>query len=231
MKRFLLFAIVAVAPALSFAQDRVLPRVVKVTGTSDVKVNPDKAIIDVGISRQNISASAAKKAADADARQILSVLHNIKIDEEDIQTTYLSLQPEFDYRNGRVTYFLAEQSLTVTLRDLSKLDLLLEALIKAGGNRINSLRYETSELRTYRDEARELAIRAAREKAEALAKALGQSIGKAYSIEESPQYQAYNYGYLANSTAEAGVPAKSSPATAPGQRTVSASVTVCFDLI
>jgi uncharacterized protein YggE len=230
MKRlWLLTAVVAVA-SLALAQEHP-PRVVKVTGTSDVKVVPDRATIEIGVEKQSASATAAKKAEDAAAREVLAALHASGIDEKDIQTAYLSLEPQYDYKSGRITNFTAEQSITVVLRDLSKLDELLERLVKSGGNKISSVRYETSELRKYRDQARDMAIHAAREKAEALATAVGQSIGKAYLIEEAPQsFNIYAGAFQANSSFEDGRSRAPGPSTAAGQRTVSATVTVWFDL-
>ena len=118
----------------------------------------------------------------------------------------------------------------VTVRDISKLDSLLEALVKAGGNRIDSIQYETSELRKYRDQAREMAVIAAKEKAQALASALGQHIGKAYTIEEPldvSSLQAAN-SYFYNSSADK---RGRESATAPGERSVTAAITIAFELI
>lgn len=227
MRRFLVVMTAILIAMAAFAENQMPPRVVKVTGTSDVKVAPDRAVINIGVEKQNVSASAAKKAADAAARDVLAALRENHIDNKDIQTAFLYLQPQYDYKSGRIIYFVAAQDLTVTVRDLSKLDEVLESLTNAGGNRISGIQYETSELRKYRDEARDLAIRAAREKAEALAKGLGQSIGKAYSIEEVQQSNnPYMYGLMSNATVE-----KSGPSTAAGQKTVTASVTVSFELI
>jgi len=206
--------------------------VVRVVGTAEVKVVPDRAVIELGVEKQNASARLAKQFADATARAILADLRSNGIDEKDIQTTSLSLQPQFNYRKGlKISYFVAEETMAVTIRDLSKLDSLLESLIKAGGNRIESIQYETSDLRKYRDQARDFAVKAAREKAQALAKALGQEVGKAYSIEEVGE-SAYQYsGLLSNATYEVSkARAKPAPTTAAGERTVSASIVVSFDL-
>lgn len=165
-------------------------------------------------------------------RAVLASLHASGIDDKDVQTTFLSLQPQFDYRKGmHISYFVAEQSLSVTVRDLAKLDSLLESVIKAGGNRVDSIQYETSDLRRYRDQARELAVRAAREKAKALAQALGQDIGKPYSIEEMPESaDVVSAGLPSKLYAYANADKSRGPSTAPGQRIVTASVTVSFDL-
>jgi uncharacterized protein YggE len=151
------------------------------------------------------------------------------VDDKDVQTTFLSLQPQFDYRKGmRISYFVAEQTLAVTVRDLARLDSLLESVIKAGGNRVDSIQYETSDLRKYRDQARDLAVKAAREKAHALAQALGQDIGKPYSIEEMPEFDDdISAGIAGKVTANERT---RGPATAAGQRTIRARVSVSFDL-
>jgi len=227
--------VVAILPfaGLTVAEDKLPPKVVRVVGTAEVKVVPDRAVVELGVERQNANAGAAKRSADEAARMILASLQARGVDEKDIQTTFLSLQPEVNYHKGvKTTYFAAQQTMSVTVRDLSKLDAVLESLIKSGGNRIDSIRYETSDLRKYRDEARELAVKAAREKAQALARAAGQEIGKAQSIEEVPEpdYQIL-IGYLSNfSRSETPEKSKAGPTMSPGQKSISASITVSFDL-
>ncbi len=194
--------------SIAIAQEKMPPRVVRVVGTSEVKVAPE-------------------------ARRILADLHANGIAEKDMQTTFLSLQPQFNYRKGmKISYFVASQTLTVTLRDLSRLDAVVESLIKAGANRVDSIEYENSDLRKYRDQARDLAVKAAQEKAQALAHALGQEVGKAYSIEEVAEAASpYSGGLMSNSFYEYRDKAKpAGPTTAAGQNKISASVVVSFDL-
>jgi len=216
----------------TLAQAELPAHVVQVTGTSEVKVVPDRAVLSLGVTKQSPSARLAKQTADTASRKILATLLENGIDEKDIQTTWLSLQPQYNYRDGmKLSYFSAEQTLTVTVRDLARLDDLLESLMKTGVNQIDSIRYETSELRKYRDQAREQAIKAAREKAETLAKALGQGIGKAYSIQEVAQYNQSPWNLMSNSSvAETRAAANSGPTLAAGEQTISASVIVTFDL-
>ena len=222
--------------SLAVAQDRLPPKVVRVVGTAEVKVVPDRAVIEIGVEKQDPSASVAKHAEDAAARRILASLRANRIDEQDIQTTFLSLQPQSYIRKGvRVSYFVAAQTMTITVRDLAKLDTLLESLIKSGGNRIDSIGYETSDLRKYRDQARDEAVKAAREKAGALAKALGQDIGKAQSIEEVPDSGYQSPGQIQNALvairyADVSTSNASGSSIAVGQKSISASVTVSFEL-
>jgi uncharacterized protein YggE len=217
---------------LATAQDRLPPKVVRVVGTAEVKVVPDRAVIEIGVEKQDPSASVAKHVEDAAARRILAALRANGIDDKDIQTTFLSLQPQSYTRKGvRISYFVAAQTMTITVRDLAKLDTLLEALIKAGGNRIDSIGYETSDLRKYRDQARDTAVKAAREKAGALARALGQDIGKAQSIEEVPEPEYGVANVRLNYYNAFAVPERDkAPSIAVGQKSISVSVMVSFEL-
>ncbi|HZS29057.1 MAG TPA: SIMPL domain-containing protein [Candidatus Angelobacter sp.] len=229
MKRIaMLMGLLCLAGVLS-AEENTLPKVVRVVGTSEVKVVPDRAVIDIGVEKQDSRATTAKHAEDTAIRKILASLRANAIDEKDMQTTYLSLQPRTIYvKKVRTSYFVAEQTLTVTVRDLSKLDGILESLVQAGGNRIDQISYEVSDLRKYRDQARDLAVKAAQEKAEALARAVGQNIGKAQTIEEVNDTA---YGYYANSTLGMVKKTRSpAPSIALGQKTITASVSVAFDL-
>ena len=232
MRKFSCLLVMVFTACCLWAQEKnAQPRGVTTTGTAEISVVPDLVLLQVGVENQSPRARTAKAAADATSRKILAALKDLGIDSKDIQTAYLSLQPQFDYRKGmQISYFSAEQSLTVKLRDISKIDDVLDALIKAGGNRVDGIEYQSSELRKYRDQARDEAVKAAHEKAEALAKAVGQQIGKAISIEEErPQL----YSPYSNVAFEAGMSRAKArgPSTSPGQMKVNASVTVTFDLI
>ena len=209
------------------------PKIVKTTGTAELKITPDQATIQLGVERQSATAKYAKAEVASTSGKVLAALKGLKIEDKDIQTAYLYLEPMIDYRKGlRITNFTAEQSLSITVRDLSKLDTVMDAVISAGANHIGGIEYQSSDLRRYKDQARDAAAQAAREKAEALAKALGNQIGKTYSVEEVPQTEGY-YGPVAGMMANTSLePSKSrGPSTAPGQLTVKASVVVSFDLL
>lgn len=230
MKSLTVVVVLLLFAGLGVAEEKIPARVVRVVGTGEVRVPPDRAVVEVGVEKQAISAKTAKQLADAAARKLLASVRENGVEEKDVQTASLSLQPHYDYRRGgRLSGFAAQQTLTITVRDLAKLDSLLESLIQAGGNRINSIEYETNDLRKYRDQARDMAVRAAREKAESLARSLGQGIGKAFSIEEVPE-SAYQSSALANTAFEVNLSPRKSPSTAPGQNTISATVVVSFEL-
>jgi uncharacterized protein len=229
MKPLKICACLLVVSCFALAEDRPQLKAVRVTGTAEVKVVPDRAVIGIGVEKESPSASQAKAAESAASRKILAALRAGGVDEKDIQTTYLALRPSVRYeKKVRIPFFVAEQTLAITVRDLSKLDLLLQSLVRAGGNRIDFIHYETSDLRKYRDQARDLAVKAAREKAQALAAALGQEIGKAQYIEEVPADQYSNT--IQNSVSDYDRGREYVASTAAGRSSISASVTVAFDL-
>jgi len=233
MRKITILLAISILTCLAWPQEKnSQPRGVTTTGTAEINVVPDMVLLQVGVENQSPRARTAKAAADATSRKILAALKDLGIDSKDIQTAYLSLQPQFDYRKGmQISYFSAEQSLTVKLHDVSKIDDVLDALIRAGGNRVDGIEYQSSELRKYRDQARDEAVKAAREKADALAKALGQQIGKAYSIEEERPQMFSPYGYSNSVVTRNESPKPGGPSTSAGQLKVSAAVTVTFDLI
>ena len=125
------------------------------------------------------------------------------------------------------------KDLVFTLRDVTRAEGLLSELLDFGVWRINSISFSTSQMRKYRDQARALAMKAAQEKAAALAGAVGQKIGRAITIEEEAPARA---GYaLPNASSNAvafdrGDSADSEGTLALGLIKVSARVTVKFEL-
>jgi len=224
------FVCLALQVAQGQGQERFAPpKVVKTTGTAEIKITPDRALIQVGVERQSLTAKNAKTEVDNTSRKILAALQAAGGEDKDIQTAYLDLHPTSYYENRvRINKFTAAQTLSVTIRDLSQLDRVLDAVMSAGANRIDGIEYQSSDLRKYKDQAREEAAKAAKQKAIALAQALGNQIGKTSSVEEVQPAETY-YGMTANASLER--TRSTSPSNAPGQLTVSASVIVSFDLL
>ena len=220
-----------VLAGLAAAEDKLPARFVRVTGTSEVKVVPDRAVIEVGVEKQRPQrqrGQACRRCRGArDTGGAARQWDRRQGHSDHVSSRSGRIPPT--QKGVRTDFFVAAQTMTITVRDIAKLDALLEALVKAGGNRIGSIGYETSDLRKYRDQARDMAVKAAREKAGALAKALGQDIGKAQSIEEVPESD-YSVWPMHYADLKIGRRAGCGATLAPGQKTISASVAVSFEL-
>ena len=200
-------------------------RLVTVIGEGTVAVAPDLAIIRVGVSSQGKS---AREASDANAKQMTAVLAAIKdagIAERDMQTSRLSLQPQYDPNRSaptRLLGFQASNQVTVKIREIDKLAGILDRAIGAGANEMSGIEFVVSESSKLLDKARGDAMADAHRKAELYARAAGAKVGHVVAITEEgsaqPPYPVHAM------RAGAAVP------VAPGEQTLRAVVTVSYEL-
>lgn len=216
------------------------PRLISVTGTAEVNVAPDEVVLSLGVESRDKDLALAKAQHDHRVKKLLAEAHDAGVEGKYIQTSILQMRP--DYSDEKVPRFLAyqvSQTIQVTLKDLSKYEHLITKLLDAGVNRVDSVEFLVAEPRKYKDEARAKAIRAAREKAVAMAAELGQTIGKPWDISE----EGFNglFGYTRNSVqansyvqasgyANDGSLSTEESTVAPGEVSVRASVRVSFQL-
>jgi len=210
--------------ALSFVPARAVEKLVTVTGEATIAVAPDAAIIRIGVTSQD---KTAREASDANAKQMSAVLAAIKdtgIAERDIQTSRLSLQPQYDSSksgNARLTGFQANNQVTVKIRDIDKLAIVLDRAIASGANEMSGIEFVVSEQSKMLDQARDDAVADARRKADLYAKAAGAKLGSVVSISEE--------GPTAQPRPMQAMRAGAVP-FAPGEQTLRAIVTVTYEL-
>jgi uncharacterized protein YggE len=116
---------------------------------------------------------------------------------------------------------------------LSKYERLISKLLESGVNRVDSIEFLVAEPRKYKDEARAKAVKAAREKAVAMAAELGQTIGKPWDISEdgfNGLFAQTRNSVQANSYAYDRSPSTEESTVAPGEVSIRASVRVSFQL-
>ena len=216
-------------------------RTVRVSGDAEVLVVPDEAVLRLGVETLDADLTDAVAQNTRAVEAVAEVARRAGVAELHIATDYLDVQPQRASRdrNGlsipEVYGYRVRRSVTVTVRDLDAFDTLLRDAVAAGANTVHGVDFQTTELRRYRDQARAEAVAAAREKAEALAAGLGQSVGAPLSISERGQGgwrygsgwgSGFGPGAIQNVSVSAGAPS----AAAPGQISVRAGVDVTFAL-
>jgi uncharacterized protein YggE len=172
-------------PAL--AQTVVPPSVISVTGEATVSVPPDQAQIDGGVTSEAKTAREASDANNTAMGKVLLALKGAGIEEKDVQTSRLSLQPQSaPNRTGpaAIVSYRASNRVTVRLRDVTKVANVIDALVAAGANEIGGINFVVSQASKLLDDAREQAIADARRKAEIYARAAGVTLGAPLSISE-----------------------------------------------
>lgn len=162
-----------------------LDKLVTVTGEASVAVAPDVAVVRIGVSSQGKN---AREASNANAKAMTAVIAAIKsagLSERDIQTSQLSLQPQYDQSKtgtARLTGFLATNQVTLHIHAISNLAAVVDHAIAAGANEMSGIEFIVSQRSTLLDRARADAIADAHRKAEIYAKAAGVRLGPAVAI-------------------------------------------------
>jgi len=239
-----LISIIIMLPFLSIAQ-QMEKRIITVNGDAEVRVVPDEVLLTFGVETNNKKLNLAKEENDQIIKNIFTVAKNLLVEQKHIQTDYLGIEPRYkDYYN-HITDFIGytvKKTIVITIRDLSKFEDVLTNVLGAGANHIHGIKFQTTELRKYKDQARSLAIKAAKEKATAMANELGQKISVPYNIQEnnSGWWSGYNSwwgsrwsGLRSQNTiqnVQSPNPVENDGTIALGQIKVNASVTVSFEL-
>lgn len=171
---------------MSYAQEQKQVPIINVSGEGKVKVAPDQALISISIETKGTKAEEVKRENDKKMDAILKSIKNSNIAKEDFQTQRVSLNPNYDYEKKKYNY-VATQTVQVLLKDLSKYDTLMEGLINEGINRIDNVEFKSSKMIQLQSDARKLAIKDAKAKAEDFVSVLGQKVGKAVLISDNSQ--------------------------------------------
>lgn len=160
---------------------------ITVTGEAVVNVKPDKIVITLGIETWDSEIIAAKQKNNDIFKKTITVIEESGIAEKEIQTDRLSIEPRYknDYRKEDFIGYFVRNTLVVTLTDPDKIEELVTKVLQAGVNYIHGIDFQTTEFKKHREQARDLALKAAKEKAEKMAGVLGQSVGTPIQINEN----------------------------------------------
>jgi uncharacterized protein YggE len=169
-----------------FADTKEEPPLITVTGSAEVNVTPDLAELSFGVETRDKDLAVATSRNSAAVTAVLAAIKKFSVAPKDVQTAAVEITPSYDdEKNGRrLQYFSVETDFRVTLRKLEDTGDFLSEVVKAGANQVHFVRFGSSESRKHADQARLLALRAAKEKALAAAKELGVQLGKPYSVTE-----------------------------------------------
>ncbi|WP_396171391.1 SIMPL domain-containing protein [Flavobacterium sp.] len=183
-KIILIFALVCFATTYSQEQKQV--PMINVAGEGKVKVAPDQVVISVSIETKGTRAEDVKRENDKKMDGILKFIKKSNIASEDFQTQRVALNPNYDYEKKKYSY-IASQTVQIVVKDLSKYDVLMEGLVNEGINRIDNVEFKSSKMIQLQSEARKLAMKDAKGKAEDFVFVLGQKVGKAIVISDNSQ--------------------------------------------
>lgn len=162
------------------------------SGQASVDARPDMATLSIMVSVASKEAADAKKQADVRVAQYFDFLQKSGIEKKDIDAANLSTQPEYDYtKEGKSVLkgYRAVRQVEVTLRQLDKLNDLLDGALKSGLNEIRTVELGVADAESYKEQARKAAIANATQQASALAEGFNAKLGPVYSV----RYHVANY--------------------------------------
>lgn len=234
MKSILLVLAIALSSSAVTAQDAVDRPLITVTGQAEIFVVPDEAVFSMTAVTVDKDILKAQARNDEVVKKILALARTYGIPANLVQTSQITLEAEYSdeeaTRKPRVFIgYEVTKRIAIVLRDVSKADELLADIFKSGITRISGVEFRTTQIRKHKDQARAMAIKAAQEKASALAREINQNIGKAHTITEegysSDRSRSNNF-----STAISGSFSEDESTISLGQISVTARVIVSFEL-
>lgn len=157
---------------------------ISVTGEGKIKVTPDIGVVSLGVENTGKDAAEVKKLNDDIVDKVIKFIKKNGIPASDFQTTNVSLYKNYDYEKKKYN-FVANQTITVTLKDLKKYNEFMMGISDTGVTTIHGVEFKSSTLQIQEAQARKLAIMNAKQKAEDYVSVLNQKVGKALLISDN----------------------------------------------
>ena len=219
----------ACSGSVQFGQSQ--PRTINVTGNAQVILVPDIAYISIGVHTQAQSAKDAVASNNTETQAVIDAIKAQGVDAKDVQTTNFSVYQQTQTGpNGenQGIVFMTDNTVYVTMRDLTKIGPILDASIAAGANNIYGITFDVQDKEKATQSGRDQAMADAQTQAEQLAKSAGASLGPVQSI--SYYSNAPTPIYYDTKAAAAGVGGGGSVPISSGQLTLIVSVNVTYEL-
>jgi len=232
-KLFLLVPVLVLALVLSACSGATVSatqpvnRNLSVNGLGTVYIVPDVAYIYIGVHTENMDISQAVSDNNIQALAVATALKEFGVAETDIQTTNFSIYPQTvydEFYNQAGSTYAVDNTVYVTVRDLSKIGELLETAINAGANSINSITFDVEDKTAAMTEARQKAVENASGLAAELAAAAGVELGDIQTISFYDSQPYAYYGIGGGGGADATTP------ISLGQLTLNVTVSITYGL-
>ncbi len=237
------FIILFASLAAALAQTQPPPQI-NVSGSAEVRVVPDEIRLSVAVESRNAALDAARLDNDTKIAAALAFLKQADLPEKDVKTDFISVQPDYNVNQSRVTpvAYIVRKSIEIRLTNTVAFQSVVTGLLTNGVNLIQNVDFRTTQLRQHRDQARLLAVRAAKEKAKALTDELGVKLGRPYNVNATDNSSylgsssrflnssvgANNYVQNVSVSSGGGAADNASDAFAVGQISVTANVSISF---
>lgn len=207
-----------------------------VAGSGTVYAKADIANINVGL-KTGVKKTAAEATQESTLKMnnIIAELKKLKVEEKDIKTSDYNLNPIYNYTqdSGQVLEgYEVAQTLSLKIRDLNAIGEVIARTTEQGANQIGNINFTIDDEFALKNQARELAIEKAKEKAKMIAKQSGMRLGSIKNVTEGsdvPTYRTYSNASMDLAAAN-GKEALTAPEIQTGQNEIRVEVTLTYDV-
>ena len=207
-------------------------RTLSVSGSGNAYLTPDIAYLYLGVHTEKQTATEAVAENNTQTQKVIKALTDFGIDAKDIRTTNFSIWPMDKYDpltnqpTGEKTYAV-DNTVYVTERKLDQLGDLLDTIVQAGANTVNSIQFDVADKDAALKDARAAAVKDASAKAQELADAAGVELGTLQNVSflDNQPYPIFDGKGGGGAAAEAAaVPIQ------PGQLTFTVTVNLTYEI-
>jgi uncharacterized protein len=204
--------------------------VIDLTVSETVEAKPDIATFSTGVQTMAPTASEAVRQNNVQMASVVARLRKLGIADKDIQTTQISLNQQFDYRDGQQVFkgYQASNMVNAKLRDLKKLGAFLDALAVDGATNFNGPTFGVDDDSKFRDAARDKAWATAMARAKTMARKAGYADVRVLRVEEN-EGQGGNYPMPVMARAM-DASEKSTPIS-PGELSIGSTLSFTFEMV
>jgi uncharacterized protein YggE len=161
------------------------------TAYGEVRQRPDMATISLGVQTEAPTAAEAMRLNAARMTQVIAALKRGGVEDRDLQTSGLSLNPQYVYQENlppRLTGYQASNQVTITVRDLTRLGQVVDAAVNAGASNVGGIGFGLQNSDAAEDAARLDAVKALQAKADLYARATGYRVARLVTLSEGGGY-------------------------------------------
>jgi len=208
-------------------------RTITIDGEGKVTAKPDIALINLSVVSQGSTVKQVTLDGNQKMTEVINAVKALGVDAKDVMTSSYNLYPDYAYpenQQPQIKGYSLTQGIAVKVRKLDTVDDVLDVGIKSGANQVGQLSFDIDEDSALKKEARDMAFKKAREKADQMASAAGVSIGRVitfsegYSAPVTPMYRQYDMAYA---TSAEMAPA---PSIEPGSKELVVTVSVTYEI-
>ncbi|MBI5077385.1 SIMPL domain-containing protein [Candidatus Falkowbacteria bacterium] len=203
---------------------------ISITGEGTVAAAPDIAKIQVGVTSEAKTVAGAQNDNTKKMNEVVKAIKAQSVAEKDLKTENYNIYPKYEWKTGKseIIGYVVTQSLSVKVRDTKNISGILKAATDKGANQVGDLKFSVDEPERLKVEAREKAIKNAKQKAEMLANQLGVKLGKIVSFYEA---EGGLSDYPKFSTAEGMGGGGEMPTVQAGENEIKIVVTIVYEIL